>query len=140
MCRKPAAVSQACWRGVVGVRAGVEQGGRHAAHPGDVDGVPLTGAEEGEGERGGRRLLEERRDRDLDERAAGGPVVHREPRDESAAGVVDERLPPGPRARAGQQHEDGVGVHPRRTLRRPLVRGEQGGDLGHVRRGRAPGR
>ena len=107
---------------------------RHAPHPGDVDGVPLAGAEEGERRAAVAVLVGQvRGDGDLDERAAGGPVVHREPRDEatrrrratSAWRRVHEPVP-------ASWREDGLGVDARRALGRPLVRGEEAGDLGRV--------
>ena len=91
-------------------------------------GVPLTGGEEGRGEVGRRRVVEARVDGDLDEGAAGGAVVDREPGDEPAVGVVDEDLAPRPRADPDEQPEDAVGVGCAAALRGPLVRGEELGD------------
>ena len=117
---------------VVGVGAGVEQGRAHPAHAGDVDGVPLSGAEQRGGEGSGIRLGQVRGDGHLDEGAAGGSVVHRQPRDQPPVGVVDERLPPGPRADAGELAEHRLGVDTGRAVGGPLVRGEQARHVGGV--------
>ena len=125
---------------VVGVGAGVEQGRADPAHAGDVDGVPLGGAEQRGGERGGIRLRQVRRDGHLDEGAPGGAVVHRQPRDQPPVGVVDQCLPPGPRADAGELAEHRLGVDARRAVGGPLVRGEERSPRRVRRRRSAPGR